>query len=340
MRVDPRFNVEVTQVQDRLRSERGTASEAPQTLPRARVDVALLTRGVKSSLVWSRTRFTRPLTPSLDPDGLSLSEAWLKVRQRLEGGASPGEGRPGLLGDDATGGGDGRDGTEGRMLAFWDQFLALLLGRDYLRLRTPERLARARSLATQGKHKEALGWLSRILAVEPDQAEAHAHKGRILLDEGRHDEAERHLQHAASMRPRAYGVQMDLGELYYRMNEPQLARHAFAEAARLHERHADPHAWLGVMAYEGDRLPEAAEALERAVQLDPSNAVARFYLAQVAFQLNDPLRARFQLAMVERLEPAADLARFDQATLALAAPSVTTAPLRQHRWQTPGAQGA
>lgn len=363
MRVDPRLHVEGTRLQDRPFSHPG-APATPEP-PGLRGDAAALGRGTRSTLTWSRTRLTRPTAPLLLPDDLALSEAWARVRERLQGPSTdPARARDlaALLEELARHGladypvyrklsrlrdafalprdGEEQGEQQGAPLDLWDRLLAMLLGRDYLVLRLPERLARAQQQAQAGRRREALHTYRQVLAIAPGHVEAHARTGRILLEEGRLGEAETHLQHAASRAPHDFGIQMDLGELYYRLEEPELARHAFQEASRLRREHADPHAWLGVLAYEGERLGEAAEALERAVQLDPGSAVARFYLAQLAFQLNDPLRAHFQLDMVGKLEPLADLERFNRATLALPAPAAVTAPLEHHRWRSPTLQGA
>lgn len=374
MRVDPRFNVEVTHVNNApVQAPPAPPGPPPEAPPRMHADVSAVTRGHRTTQTWSKTRLTRTLDPSLDPDKLKLSENWQKVRkappvdpdarlvqetgEQLESFLKELEER-GLakhpqyqqlaklrdslrrIAERETRKEKPRSEADERNLgetfeAMWDKLLELLLGPNATKNKAQDRYENGLSLAKQGKRPEAIRSFKRALEANPDHIEAHSRLGRLLLDVQRFGEAERHLQHAASFRPKDYQLQLGLGELYYQLGESELSRHSFFQASQLGTNHSDPHAWLGVLAYEDSRLGEAAMRLEKAVQMDPSNAVARFYLAQVAFQLNDPLRGNFQLQMVKRLNPTADLSRFQQGNSSLAASSSEAPGMQGHRWQAP-----
>ena len=316
MRVDPRFNVEVTHVnQQPLKGAMAPPAEAPVE-PKLPTDASRLTQGVRSQHSWPKTKFTRFLDPTLDPDQLRLSEAWRKLHPIDEAPESETlQPPPESLGE------------------AWDRLMALVLGPGVQQLKNQDRLQQAISLAKQGKSQKAIGLLKRLVRTSPEEASAHGLLGHLLLEAENYQEAERHLQTAASYQPKDYGVQMDLGELYYQLGEDQLARQAFTQASHLGLRHSDPQAWLGVLDYEQGNMTGASQSLERAIQLDPSHAIARYYLAQVAFQLNDPLRANYQLQMVKQLQPTADLQRFETPSFSL--PSGTPQPLETRRWQFP-----
>lgn len=374
MRVDPRFNVEVTHVNHApVQAPPTPPGPPPEPQPRMPADASKVTRGVRTTQTWAKTRLTRTLDPTLDPDNLKLSENWRKVRnqplvdpdarlvqetgEQLESFLKELEER-GLakhpqyeqlakLRDSlkriaerearrekpATEPEDRNLGEAAEDL--WDKLMELLLGPNAARNKAQERYEQGLLFTKQGKRPEAIRRFKRALEADPDHLDSHAKLGRLLLDAHRFAEAERHLQHAASLRPRDYQLQLGLGELYYHLGEGELSRHSFVQASQLAGNHSDPHAWLGVLAYEESRLGEAAMSLEKAVQMDPANAVARFYLAQVAFQLNDPLRGNFQLQMVKRLNPTADLSRFQQGTSALASGSSETGSMQGYRWQAP-----
>ncbi|HEY9856412.1 MAG TPA: tetratricopeptide repeat protein [Stenomitos sp.] len=374
MRVDPRFNVEVTHVNHvPVQAPPAPPGPPPEAQPRMHADVSSVTRGVRTTQTWSKTRLTRTLDPSLDPDKLKLSENWRKAhRQPLVDPDArlvqeTGEHLDTLLKELEERGlaqhpqyqqlnklrdslkriaerearrekpkPDPEEHHLGEAAEdLWDKLMELMLGPKANKNKAQERYEQGVQLAKQGRRKEAVRSFKRALEANPNHTDAHAKLGRLLLDAERYPEAEQHLQHAASQRPRDYQLQLGLGELYYHLGESELSRQSFTQASQLAGNHSDPHAWLGVLAYEESRLGEAAMSLEKAVQMDPSNAVARFYLAQVAFQLNDPLRGNFQLQMVKRLNPTADLSRFQKGTSALASGSTETERMQGHRWQSP-----
>lgn len=372
MRVDPRFNVEVTHVNHvPVQAPPAPPGPPPEAEPRMRADASAITRGVRTTQTWSKTRLTRTLDPSLDPDKLKLSDNWKQARRQtlVDPDArlvqETGEQLESLLRELEERGlakhpqyqqlsrlrdslrriaererrrekprQDPDERTFGETAEdLWDKLLELVLGPNANKNKARERYEQGLLLTRQGKRPEAIRRFKRALDADPEHLDAHARLGRLLLDAERYPEAERHLQHAASYRPKDYQLQLGLGELYYHLGESELSRQAFTQASQLASNHSDPHAWLGVLAYEESHLGRAAMSLEKAVQMDPSNAVARFYLAQVAFQLNDPLRGNFQLQMVKRLNPTADLSRFKQGTSALS--SGPNEGLQGYRWQSP-----
>lgn len=314
MRVDPRFNVEVTHVN--FQPQQGAVSSPAETIvePKLPTDASRMTQGIRSQRSWPKTKFNQP--PALDPDRLKLSDAWRNLRREASE-------ETGVFEEASAGG----------LADSWDRLLGLVFGPQIHQTKAQERFQQAVSLIKEGNDKEAMRLLRKVLEIEPEHAEAHALLGHQALLAERYEEAERHLQHAASYNPADYSLQMDLGELYYQLGEPELARQAFSQAARTSVRHSDPQAWLGLMAYEAGDMAGAARCLERAVQLDPTHAIARYYLAQVAFQLNDPLRANYQLQVVKQLQPTADLERFESAGFSL--PSGVPKPLETRRWQFP-----
>jgi tetratricopeptide (TPR) repeat protein len=367
MRVDPRFQVEVTHVN---RQPIGNAAAPPMPAPGPTLpgDHSRITRGHRTTLQWSQTKLTRPLENKVPTDSLNFSESWSKARDKFQdpdlANLSQAEAELGgfLAELDARGlqnhpqyqqlsrlrdslrrlaereevrrAPKESEGLLGEMSEAWNQLLGVVIGPGHHQQRLQRYLQDGTTMAATGRRDAAIKSFKRALVLNPDHAEANARIGKLLLEAQRYPEAEAHLQRAVTYRPRDFDLHVSLGELYYHLGENQLSQQAFGQAMILNSRHSDPHAWLGILAYEENRMPEAARSLEHAVALDPANAVARFYLAQLAYQLNDPLRANYQLQMVNRLEPLADLQRFASDKPAL--PAGNPDPqLDAHRWIPP-----
>lgn len=368
MRVDPRFQVEVTHVNRQpVGSAAAPAMPAPgPTLPG---DHSRITRGHRTTLQFSQTKLTRPLENKTPTDRLAFSEAWRKARSKFQDpdldtiSQAESDLASFLAELEARGlknhpqyeqlsrlrdslrrivereeirqsGKEHSEGLFAEMEEAWNQFLGVVLGPAHHEARLQRYLQEGATLAARGRRDAAIKAYKRALSLNPDHPEANARLGKLLLESRRYPEAETYLQRAVTFRPRDFDLHVSLGELYYHLGESQLSEQAFAQALVLNSRHSDPHAWLGILAYEDNRMPEAARSLEHAVALDPANAVARFYLAQLSYQLNDPLRANYQLQMVHRLEPLADLQRFAADTPALPAGNADP-QLNAYRWNYP-----
>lgn len=368
MRVDPRFQVEVTHV-NRQPVGNAAAPAMPPPGPTLPADHSRITRGFRTTLQFSQTKLTRPLNPQTETDRLNFSEAWSKARGKFADPDRDAIGQAetelaGFLAELEARGlknhpqyeqlsrlrdslrrlaerEDARQAPKSEATGLfaeldeaWNQLLGVVLGPGHLQNRMLRFLQDGATQAAAGRREGAVKAFQRALVLDPDHAEANARLGKLLLESRRYPEAEVHLQRAVTYRPRDFDLHVSLGELYYHLGESRLSEQAFGQAMVLNSRHSDPHAWLGILAYEENRMPEAARSLEHAVALDPGNAVARFYLAQLAYQLNDPLRANYQLQMVNRLEPMTDLRRFAADTPALAAGNADP-QLDAHRWVPP-----
>lgn len=106
-------------------------------------------------------------------------------------------------------------------------------------------LERARQLGQQGRAEEAAGEYSRVLAAQPEHAEALAFFGTRELALGRAQQAIEYLQRAARANPDEAQIQLSLGSAYF--------------AAR--------------------RIDEACSALARCLELEPKAYVARLQYA-------------------------------------------------------------
>lgn len=130
-------------------------------------------------------------------------------------------------------------------------------------------LERARQLAQQGRGEEALTQYNRVLAVEPEHAEALAFLGSRELALGRPQRAIEYLRRAARSNADEAQIQLSLGSAYLAVRRPDEAREALARCLEL-----APHAYVARLQY--------ATALEQSGR--PDAALPQFFSAVVRAQ--------------------------------------------------------
>ena len=138
------------------------------------------------------------------------------------------------------------------------------------------------------KYDEAEPMFARVLAVEPENAEALAGMGRVKLGLKQVDEGVSLLERAAQKLPDDGTIQASLGEAYMKQERWPEAAAAYAAAVK-----ADPN--------DGNLGIAQAKALQKAKQLDQAEAVLREVAktdAQAEYvytELGDVLRAQGKL---------------------------------------------
>jgi adenylate cyclase len=126
-----------------------------------------------------------------------------------------------------------------------------------------------------------LAAVERSLALNPDLAEAHAVKARILAEEDRYDEADREINIALRLNPESHQVNRFAGVLRFRQKQIEEAA-AYWEKALTLEENDFGSAGMLITVYTALGKPEAAEraakiALERCEKIlarDSNNAAA------------------------------------------------------------------
>lgn len=112
------------------------------------------------------------------------------------------------------------------------------------------------------KYAEAEAMFGRVLAAEPENAQALAGMGRVRLGTKKHDEALSLLERAAQKLPDDPGVQASLGEAYFKLD-----RHAEAATAYGAAYKGEP--------ANGNYGLAQARALHKAKQLEKAEEVLR-----------------------------------------------------------------
>ena len=139
-------------------------------------------------------------------------------------------------------------------------------------------LQRAIEAAGRGATDEAIAWLHKAVALQPDFAAAQANLGLLLVATRRHAEAEPHLRVAVALMPMDGALRNALG-----VAQEALQRYADAEATyrgalELDPELAEAHANLGNCLRRLGRMYEAEAHFVRAIELKPEYAVAHFNL--------------------------------------------------------------
>jgi len=156
------------------------------------------------------------------------------------------------------------------------------------------------------------GWdaAQRALALQPDLAEAHAAKGRILADAGRYDEALVEHATALSLDPEGYEVNAAAGRCY-------IAMRRYADAAPCLERAAaaiETDFWalgMAIQTYEGlgddARAQSAArrclERVEKVIVAEPDHGLAIGWGVHSLVTLHEVDRAKEWAERAMLLEP-------------------------------------
>ena len=132
--------------------------------------------------------------------------------------------------------------------------------------------------AGRGAGDEAIAWMQKAVALQPDFAAAQANLGLLLVAMRRHADAEPALRVAATLMPRDAALRNALGvaqEALQRYAEAETTyRKALAEDPGLAEAHAN----LGNCLRRLGKLPEAEAHFVRAIELKPEFAVAHYNL--------------------------------------------------------------
>jgi adenylate cyclase len=184
--------------------------------------------------------------------------------------------------------------------------------------------ARAWALLALGRSNRRLlsgepgdtGWdaANRALALEPNLAEAHAAKGRILADQGRFDEAVVEHEIAFRLDPESYDVNCAAARCYTAMRRYDDAIRHYERAARL----VETEFWASgmvVQCYEAKGDVEGAkrasrkalERVERLLAAEPDHGVAMAFGVTSLVTLGEAERAREWTERALLLAPPDDL---------------------------------
>lgn len=154
-----------------------------------------------------------------------------------------------------------------------------------------------------GRTREAEAIYRRVLAGDPDDADAVHLLGMICQQSGRTDEAVQLLERAIVLDPAAPHFYCNLGSLLGRLGRTEQAAQRFREAVRL--RPAYPDAWhnLALALERLGKLAESADAHRRAIALRAGHAPSHHHFGDVLRKLDRPRDAAEQYRRAIALRP-------------------------------------
>ncbi|MGQ0741795.1 MAG: tetratricopeptide repeat protein [Alphaproteobacteria bacterium] len=156
------------------------------------------------------------------------------------------------------------------------------------------------------------GWdaAQKALSLEPDLAEAHAARGRILADEGNFDDAVREHQTALRLDPDSYDVNVAAARCFIPMRRFQEAIHCLEKAIAV----AESDFWAAGMVTQcyraiGDREHELAAArrtlsrVEKVIATEPDHGSAMSFGVNALASLGEAERAKEWASRAILLDP-------------------------------------
>ena len=132
-----------------------------------------------------------------------------------------------------------------------------------------------------GRLDEAEAIYRRLLAADPDDAEAHHMLGLVAAQTGRIDEAERHLEAAIARRPDHPEAHNNLGNLRQLQGRLEEAVAAHERAVAIRPDNVKAHFNLAVALTRSGRPEEAERSYRRCLELDPAMGEAHHNLAKL-----------------------------------------------------------
>ncbi|MFQ5936832.1 MAG: tetratricopeptide repeat protein [Acidiferrobacterales bacterium] len=142
-----------------------------------------------------------------------------------------------------------------------------------------------------GRLQEAEALYRRVLAREPDHADALHLLGVIAHQVGQHENAVALIEQAVARNPDSPEYHNGLGEALHALGQHDRALDAYGRACTLNPRYADAHCNRGIALHAQGKLTDAVSAFEKAAAVSPDSAEAHYNLANVLHEVGEFERA-------------------------------------------------
>lgn len=152
-------------------------------------------------------------------------------------------------------------------------------------------------LGRQGKFEEAIGWMNRLLVIEPQSVMAHTNLSMFLMKLGKIKEAEDHKALATVASFSSFGREAQKKEALEAESQKKALELAqregmFHEVLAIDPDDALANYGLGVIAMEKMEFQRARTYFETVLKSDSQYSVAYLGLGKVLLGLNEPSRAK------------------------------------------------
>ncbi len=158
-------------------------------------------------------------------------------------------------------------------------------------------------LLEKGKPDEAIAFIQKALAIQPDYPEAEVSLGNALSDKGQLDEAIIHYQKALKTAPTYADACYDLGTALLQKGKMDDAIVQFQKTLALRKNDAKAHYNLGLAFLQIEKFDDAIIQFQETLALRPEDARARGNLGVAFFQKGQILQAVACYQETLRLNP-------------------------------------
>ncbi len=164
-------------------------------------------------------------------------------------------------------------------------------------------LRRAVLLLQQSRYDLAEKELRRLLAQEPDNAQAHALLALSLAEQDRLSEADRAARQAIQLAPDEAFCHYTLGLVKTRNDDLRGARQAVEQALRLDPEESDYHGLRALIYLRAQRWQEALDAANEGLKHDPTHQGCLNHRAMALVKLNRPEEAHQTIGRALQKDP-------------------------------------
>lgn len=149
---------------------------------------------------------------------------------------------------------------------------------------------RGKAWITRGQVDNAIADYRRVIAINPNLAEARADLGQFLIAAGRNREAADELSRALETHPNPAAVWSDLGVALERAGDPAAAADAFRRSIALSPDNPTPYARLGELLARQGNFPDAVQCLRDGLAKAPAERTWRLRdtLSRILATVADP----------------------------------------------------
>ena len=179
---------------------------------------------------------------------------------------------------------------------FWDEMTQVRVGKQ-------ASLARADRLLHQGRYREALQFLKRLVQDYPDAAWAWVMIGRAYQGMNDYPAMEESLRKAVELGPQLPEAQFYLGVAYFFQKRFPAATACFRKAIELKPDFALAHYNLGHSLNEQGDQDAAVAEFQTAINCNPADGKAHFNLAKLLLKKGQPDLALVHLRHAVQLNP-------------------------------------
>jgi arylsulfatase A-like enzyme/Tfp pilus assembly protein PilF len=175
------------------------------------------------------------------------------------------------------------------------------------------RIKVAQSYSADGKTKEAMENIERVIQEDPGIMEAYLVRGNLLLKDQKFEEARKSFQNALSRNPNFPSAIFGIANAYEREKNWDAARSGFQRLTEIDPNDSKAFFHLGDIALAQKQYSDALNHFKKVVELDPEQSIYRNRLGACYLEMKqyDPALSNFSKAL--ELNPRTPNAHFNTA---------------------------